>query len=333
MAAYGKKIVYLSYMENGDKIRNAGFVKVVSEKSGCSVDMHISGMGEAADGKYDVCIVGFDGRERIFGKVHVHRGKGEWKAYYPGGLCKENDNSGQSIEKSVMEYEDIEWFRVKISGSKWLEGNSGNVKKGDISQMQGKYTEEVDKKRQGEERRKAFDRTVREEPKEAEKKSELKAGWMAEDKLPKEAEDYMWGKHADDKECREKTRFSEKNGIDMENIILNDKWEQLCQIYPVIHPYEDDREYISIQPKDFVIMTGDYQHLANNSFLLHGFYNYRHIILGNEKEAGGFYLGVPGVYYEREKMVALMFGFEAFDCSGGKAEAGKFGYYLRKVKI
>lgn len=125
--------------------------------------------------------------------------------------------------------------------------------------------------------------------------------------------------------------------IRMDNIILNDKWQQLLQVYPVIHPYEDEREYVSIEPKDFVIMSGDYQHLANNSFLLHGFYNYRHIILGKEKETGNpegsFYLGVPGVYYEREKMVALMFGFEAFECNGGKAEPGKFGYYLRKVKI
>ena len=69
----------------------------------------------------------------------------------------------------------------------------------------------------------------------------------------------------------------------------------------------------------------------NNSFLLHGFYNYRHVILGKEGEV--HYLGVPGVFYEREKMVALMFGFEAFECCGGKAEPGKFGYYLRRVRI
>ena len=121
--------------------------------------------------------------------------------------------------------------------------------------------------------------------------------------------------------------------IRIEEVILNDKWAQLCQTYPVVHPYEDEREYISIQPKDFVIMTGDYQHLANNSFLLHGFYNYRHLILGREWQGDCFYLGVPGVYYEREKMVARMFGFEAFECSGGRAEAGRFGYYLRKVNI
>lgn len=124
----------------------------------------------------------------------------------------------------------------------------------------------------------------------------------------------------------------EEDKIQIDDVILNDKWDQLKQLYSVVHPYEDDRQYIAIQPKDFVIMTGDYQHLANNSFLLHGFYNYRHIVLGRERD-GSFYLGVPGVYYEREKMVALMFGFEAFECTGGNAEAGKFGYYLRKVKI
>ena len=39
------------------------------------------------------------------------------------------------------------------------------------------------------------------------------------------------------------------------------------------------------------------------------------------------------VFYEREKMVALMFGFEAFECPGGVARAGEFGYYLRKVEL
>lgn len=110
-----------------------------------------------------------------------------------------------------------------------------------------------------------------------------------------------------------------------------DKWQQLVKNYKQIYPYGDDRLYISLEPKDFVIMSSEYQHLAHNSFLLHGFYNYRHIILGRENNE--FYLGVPGVFYEREKMVAMMFGFEAFECEGGKAENGKFGYYLKKVKL
>lgn len=112
--------------------------------------------------------------------------------------------------------------------------------------------------------------------------------------------------------------------------LWEDKWEQLLHSYDQIHPYGDDRIYIKLEPKDFTVLRSGYQHLVNNSFLLHGFYNYRYLILGKEKD---FYIGVPGVFYEREKMVAMMFGFEAFECEGGTAEEGKFGYYLRKVEL
>lgn len=112
--------------------------------------------------------------------------------------------------------------------------------------------------------------------------------------------------------------------------VKEDKWEQILDTYEKIHPYGDERVYVKIEPKDFVILQSKYQQLVNNSFLLHGFYNYRYIILGKEQD---YYLGVPGVFYEREKMVALMFGFEAFECPGGNVRAGEFGYYLRKVEL
>lgn len=113
--------------------------------------------------------------------------------------------------------------------------------------------------------------------------------------------------------------------------LKEDKWEQILDTYDNIHPYGDERVYVKLEPKDFIILSGKYQHLVNNSFLLHGFYNYRHVILGKEGEL--YYLGVPGVFYEREKMVALMFGFEAFECESGESKAGEFGYYLRKVEL
>ena len=112
--------------------------------------------------------------------------------------------------------------------------------------------------------------------------------------------------------------------------LLDNKWSQLWAIYPHIRPFQDEREYISIGPSDFVLFPEASYKMLNNSFLLHGFYNYRYLILGKEQD---YYLGVPGVFYEREKMVALMFGFEAFECSGGVARAGEFGYYLRKVEL
>ncbi|MBD5526387.1 MAG: hypothetical protein HDR04_18705 [Lachnospiraceae bacterium] len=129
-------------------------------------------------------------------------------------------------------------------------------------------------------------------------------------------------------------RTAKENESEQENIpiypVKEDKWEQILDTYEKIHPYGDERVYVKIEPKDFVILQSKYQHLVNNSFLLHGFYNYRYIILGREQD---YYLGVPGVFYEREKMVALMFGFEAFECPGGNVRAGEFGYYLRKVEL
>ncbi|NBJ91883.1 hypothetical protein [Parablautia muri] len=117
----------------------------------------------------------------------------------------------------------------------------------------------------------------------------------------------------------------------------SDKWEQLQQCYKKVHPFGDERVFLSIEPKDFVVLQAPYQRLVNNSFLLHGFYNYRHMILGPDKELGNgegncFYLGVPGTYFEREKMVAIMFGFEGFECDGA-VEIGKFGYYMRRVEL
>lgn len=112
--------------------------------------------------------------------------------------------------------------------------------------------------------------------------------------------------------------------------LKEDKWEQILSSYENIHPYGDERVYVKLEPKDFVILQSKYQHLVNNSFLLHGFYNYRYVILGKEQD---YYLGVPGVFYEREKMVAQMFGFEAFECPGGNVRGGEFGYYLRKVEL
>ena len=136
-----------------------------------------------------------------------------------------------------------------------------------------------------------------------------------------------------------KTKEEDMKGKrEIKEALYSDKWQQLCHVYKSVHPFGDEDEFISIEPKDFIIMQQEYQHLVNNSFLLHGFYNYRHIILGKKSNSKQYYIGVPGTYYEREKMVAVMFGFEGFEASGEsienvKIEQGTYGYYMRKVEL
>ena len=79
-------------------------------------------------------------------------------------------------------------------------------------------------------------------------------------------------------------------------------------------------------------------HLANNSFLLHGYYNYHHLAFIQEDV--DLYLGVPGMYCEKERRAAQAFGFPRFVryeddmmtlSDAEKEECPDFGYWCRQV--
>lgn len=127
----------------------------------------------------------------------------------------------------------------------------------------------------------------------------------------------------------------EEDNIKILEPLHEDKWQQLSKKYPIVHPFSNKIAYLSIKPEDFIILQKGYQKLVNNSFLLHGFYNYGHLILGKlvEDEAAPLYLGVPGVYYDREKQAAQMFGFVGFESTQQPVQAGSYGYYMIEVMI
>ncbi len=117
--------------------------------------------------------------------------------------------------------------------------------------------------------------------------------------------------------------------------LQEDKWKQLSSIYPHIQPFHDKRDYLSLGPADFVLFPAQSYKAVNNSFLLHGYYNYHHLLLTRVEKRGEtvYYVGVPGNYYEKEKQVAVMFGFESFECAEEPAQTGDFGYYMMRVEI
>lgn len=123
--------------------------------------------------------------------------------------------------------------------------------------------------------------------------------------------------------------------------IYEDKWQQLLSLYPQVH-ISPGAQSIVIRPKDTVILAGQYHGLASNSFVLHAYYNYRQLLLFRyEDKEIRYYLGVPGVYYEREQRIAQMFGFEGFENgearmqedADSKLYRGCFGYYMKRVEI
>jgi len=65
-----------------------------------------------------------------------------------------------------------------------------------------------------------------------------------------------------------------------------------------------------IQRQDLSRLPRKEWKLANNNFLLHGYYNYHHLLYIEEN--GKVWIGVPGVFHPREKMAAEGFGFPEF---------------------
>jgi len=72
--------------------------------------------------------------------------------------------------------------------------------------------------------------------------------------------------------------------------------------------------------------------LGNNSFLLHGYYNYHYIVI--RKEDSSWIVGVPGIYHPKEEKIAAYFGFDSF-CPELNEEIKNnvFGYWCMSVDI
>lgn len=119
-----------------------------------------------------------------------------------------------------------------------------------------------------------------------------------------------------------------------EEKVENRKWKQIWKVYPHIKPFEDFREYIKLELKDMVLLSEKRYSLVENSFLLHGYYNYGHIILWRKEKAPvKYYIGVPGNFYDKEKQVAVLYGFESFEGAVEPAKEGDFGYYMTEVML
>ncbi len=60
------------------------------------------------------------------------------------------------------------------------------------------------------------------------------------------------------------------------------QWDRFTAAHPLLCPFdEDDHVYaVKLKLQDFTILPKRYQYLANNNFLLHGYFNYEMILFG-----------------------------------------------------
>ena len=398
MAEYRKQIAYLDYLEDGVKIKNAGFVRIEEQNGHNRMEVKVKNLPGKDCGEFRLQ----EEHERTVGRISLQGGNGNccmvWRMPEPGELDNSREESWQQTAQ----------LRILLSGKRMLVANwhepveipaqketlqlqqqQSQVQGAQFQQMEARSSQTNPPRQPGageiipypERRGSAIEKqsamskesaateqsTMAKEPAEieqsamSEESAATEQSTMAKEfaateqstlaKEPAEIEQSAMSEESAASKQQPVTTETPSASAPMlpfpsaapkapsspsrEPVCSTDKWEQLCTMYPEIHPFRDSREYLSIAPKDFVVLCKEYQKLVHNSFLLHGYYNYRHLILGRirQKDAWQYYIGVPGNFYDREKMVAEMFGFEAFEGEKESASPGDYGYYIKRVEI
>lgn len=121
-------------------------------------------------------------------------------------------------------------------------------------------------------------------------------------------------------------------------------WKSLKENHPVYRPFVDKEvECVQIELKNLRELPKRYWYLGNNSFLLHGFFNYQYLVVGRNGEDRWF-IGVPGIYQRQERVMAAIFGFAEFialaratglekkDDMGNGEPINQFGCWCRYIE-
>lgn len=134
-------------------------------------------------------------------------------------------------------------------------------------------------------------------------------------------------------------KLQELDRLEKETAARNNLWDRLQRQYTKVLAFDYDNgcEILSIKPQDIGLLPREIWVYGNNSFLLHGYYNYRHLILArlhNPQGASRYLLGVPGHYFSNEKYMASMFGFPHFVLAKKQPEDdGRFGYWYTDIRL
>lgn len=104
-----------------------------------------------------------------------------------------------------------------------------------------------------------------------------------------------------------------------------------------IDAFEDDYFYdcVEVTPELLKQLPIEDDAVVNNTFLVHGYYNFKHILFGKVCENDNntrYFIGVPGMYCNRERFMASMFGFCNFKKSHRSDYSNPyFGYWYQEI--
>ncbi|MFQ6806019.1 MAG: DUF6128 domain-containing protein [Lachnospiraceae bacterium] len=115
-----------------------------------------------------------------------------------------------------------------------------------------------------------------------------------------------------------------------------ESWRRLQDCYPHIQPFSDGQihQCLQLTMKDLPKLRKNSWFIGSNQFLARGCQQYHHFLLGvfrdDNGQDSGWVLGIPGIYDEKERFLAGMFGFPNFKPSRESSiRSGQFGYWYR----
>lgn len=363
---YDRKIKYLEDRVNGERISAAGFVKAELRGELCRIEIHVAGIRRTDTFEKPVFVLGGQ-KEGPLCKIKITEGRGD-----TGELCFHGGQLGESgIAYEDMEEIKIPLAAGRELRCVWREQASG--RKGQVEKRNEAALPEAQNAAQSVVQSAETLSTVSNnlpKPDEAatlqQPQGPIQNAVQGAEISSSASNDLQNHAQTEESEKVHSTVLSTMQSTETSSSPLNEqkssaqtaglpeaqnatpsavqqslrqplenKWEQLFAIYPHIAPFQDEREYISLGPEDFVIFPARYYRLVNNSFLLHGYHNYNHLILTRIVHRGEvrYYIGVPGNYYEKEKQVAIMFGFESFECKTEPVKQGDYGYYMMRIEL
>ena len=297
-------ITYMYAYENRIKGRNVGFVKVECRKDTCALEIHIRNLGRFS-GKcrtyllMDENVIGVE-----LGTMIISYGQGQAIYYFD-----RND-----IEQSGYRLEQVKAVRVECGSQEFLAScwseEAGNWIAQDISAFMKSENMQADKVADQTQNSNGHTGILQTEP--------VKPN-MAQHNMPHNSVYNPARANQQESNAQFNPGYYNSESVNLSQ--LENTASQLPQ-----------SQFDRIDLADIRRLFPTKQYYANNSFVIHGFMNYSHLIVKTEDNKK--YLGVPGIYEKPEEMMAKLFGFTEFVDEKTHSESqseGAFGYWLSQA--
>lgn len=338
MPEYKRWVSYIYYYEDNIKKNNIGYIRVEIKGATTKLTVHINVLSVTEPMGVYMCVRDNGKMKGIpAGKMIMDKGVGH---------CIYNIDT-YNVMKSPYSIEDIagviilydksrfyasEWDDDIIDIDKFSEYQSETENRtANINREEDENAQAGQKQSKAEHLQEAQNKIEAQEQSEAENDIQLEAQNVQENEeeaKPFEDSDNYRQSINNYRMPDEATEKENETGMQSD---IAEAAEDMLKTFPYMYPFEDDEidACVRIEPQDIEKLPIDNWLLANNSFLLKGYFGYRHLIfikIGRDQPR--YMIGVPGINHNRENYLANMFGFRLFKPIKNTSEVkGEFGYW------